>query len=103
MSTENYLSPHLRRDVLGEHLDNLVVPLPMFVLFNVPLFQSSLPNNSYLQLYSCCYVCLMPFQCIVCTCAQSTRKTLCSHLFPTAVPPVSYYPAKSDLEDIIRC
>lgn len=76
---ENSISPQLRRHFLGtwgmpvECLDNLTVPLPMFVLYRSPWLQSSPPCRSYIQLYFCCYVHLITFQII---CAYATPHTL---------------------------
>lgn len=87
--------------MLVECLDNLIVPLPVFVLFGAPWFQSSPPHKSYRQLCFCCYVRLTTFQ-LISACINTpspTHSCLRSHLFPTAVPPVSYHPAKSNLEE----
>lgn len=90
---ENSFSPQLRRHFLGtwdmpvECLDNLIVPLPMFVLFSAPWFQSSPPRRSYIQLHCCCYVHLITFQIIfACTTPHMfcvlTCFLLLFHLFP---------------------
>lgn len=55
----------------------------VFVLWIAPWFQSNFPHKCYIQL-----------------CMNKLPQTLFSHLFPTTVPPVSCYPAKSDLEEI---
>lgn len=98
MSMENSFSPQLRRHFLGtwavlvECLDSLLVPLPMFVLFNAPWLQPSPPRKSYIQLCFGCFVFLLTSQLI---CAYThlnphTHTTL--HVltcFLTTVPPVS--------------
>lgn len=95
---ENSFSRQLRRHFLGtwnmlvECLNNLIVPLPMFVLLNAPWFQSSPPHKSYIQLCFCCYVRLMTFQ-LICACTHPplyvlTCFLLLFHLFPTILPRV---------------